>query len=157
MAGLLARVFVALIRRAEEVAEQSHPFVRALAAGVVPAAVLVVGHQLTKDALMLGPGYDALRWALDPHRSVLAIVALGVLRVVGTPRPSAAAVSAGSYPSGHPGRAVAGLYGIGVVTASVIGSAPARRADGPTIRRALHWFLVGFGILFCFPRLGALR
>ena len=84
VAGLLARVFVALIRRAEEVAERSHPLVRALAAGVVLAAVVVVGHQLTKDALMLGPGYDALRWALDPHRSVLAIVALGTLRVVGT-------------------------------------------------------------------------
>ena len=84
VAGLLARVFVALVRRAEELAERSHPFAWALAAGVVLAAVVVVGHQLTKDALMLGPGYDALRWALDPHRSVLAIVALGTLRVVGT-------------------------------------------------------------------------
>ena len=36
------------------------------------------------DPLALGPGYDALRWALDPDRAVLAVIALGTLRVVGT-------------------------------------------------------------------------
>ena len=34
--------------------------------------------------LALGPGYDALRWALDPDAAVLAVIALGTLRVIGT-------------------------------------------------------------------------
>ena len=84
VAGLLARVLVALVRRAGQLPTPGHPLVRALAAGAVLAGVVVVGHQLSSEPLMLGPGYHALGRVLDPHRSVLAIVALGTLRVVGT-------------------------------------------------------------------------
>ena len=84
VAGLLARVLVALVRRAGQLSTPGHPLVRALAAGAVLAGVVVVGHQLSSEPLMLGPGYHALGRVLDPHRSVLAIVALGTLRVVGT-------------------------------------------------------------------------
>ena len=38
---------------------------------------------LSTDNLVLGPGYDALRWSLDPDRAILAIVTLGSLRVAG--------------------------------------------------------------------------
>jgi CBS-domain-containing membrane protein len=48
------------------------------------AATVLAGRLLSEEPLVVGPGYDALRWALDPHRSVVAIVALGTLRVVGT-------------------------------------------------------------------------
>ena len=84
VAGILARVFAALVRAAKTVSGRGHPAVRALAGGAVMAAVVLAGHLISDQSLVVGPGYDALRWALDPQRSVLAIVALGTLRVVGT-------------------------------------------------------------------------
>jgi CBS domain-containing protein len=45
---------------------------------------VLAGHLISDEPLTLGPGYDALHWALDPQRSVVAIVALGTLRVIGT-------------------------------------------------------------------------
>jgi CIC family chloride channel protein len=83
-AGVLARGFIWIIRRAKELSKHGHPVVRAVVAGSVLAATVVLGHLVADQALALGPGYRALRWALSPQRSVLAIVALGTLRVAGT-------------------------------------------------------------------------
>ena len=83
-AGILARAFAALVRGAKALSHRGHPAVRAAVGGAVMAGTVFVGHFLSNDPLVVGPGYDALRWALDPHRSVVAIVCLGTLRVVGT-------------------------------------------------------------------------
>ncbi|MCA1587775.1 MAG: chloride channel protein [Chloroflexi bacterium] len=82
--GVLARAFIAIIRRAKELSVRGHPAVRVAVAGVALAATVLVGHVLDDGQLALGPGYDALAWALDPGRSVLAVIALGTLRVAGT-------------------------------------------------------------------------
>ena len=83
-AGILARVFATLVRAAKGLSHRGHPAVRAAIGGAVMAATVLAGRSLSDEPLVIGPGYDALRWALDPHRSVVAIIALGTLRVVGT-------------------------------------------------------------------------
>lgn len=83
-AGVLARIFVAIIRKAKELSALGHPLVRVVVAGAVLAATVLLWHQVSDESLTLGPGYDALRWALDPDHSLAAIVALGTLRVLGT-------------------------------------------------------------------------
>lgn len=83
-AGLLARSFIALVQGAKRLATRGHPLVRTVTAGAVLAVTVVLADALGDATLGLGPGYDALEWALDPEHSLLAIVALGTLRVVGT-------------------------------------------------------------------------
>jgi CIC family chloride channel protein len=84
VAGLLARVFIAVIRQAKALSTRGRPLVRALIGGAILAATVLLGYVLSDQPLALGPGYNALRWALAPQRSVLGIVALGTLRVAGT-------------------------------------------------------------------------
>jgi CIC family chloride channel protein len=84
LCGVLARAFAALVGLAKGLAERGHPAVRAGVGGAVLAACVLAGHALTEEPVVIGPGYDALRWALDPQRSVIAIVALATLRVAGT-------------------------------------------------------------------------
>ena len=118
LCGVGARLFVALLRQAKRVATWSHPFPRALAAGSVLAGLFVVTRLLVGESLTLGPGYDALRWALDPHRAVILVLALLVVRAV-----AAAATLAGGGAGGLfiplviegalVGRAVSGLFASG--------------------------------------------
>ncbi|HEY9555390.1 MAG TPA: chloride channel protein [Acidimicrobiales bacterium] len=82
--GVLARVFVAIIRRSKQMAEQVSAWVRVSVAGAIVAGTVLAGRTLSDDALTLGPGYDALRWAIDSDRTIWAIVLLGTLRVLGT-------------------------------------------------------------------------
>src|SRR3546814_714892 len=81
---VLARVFVAIIRRSKQMAEQVSAWVRVSVAGAIVAGTVLAGRTLSDDALTLGPGYDALRWAIDSDRTIWAIVLLGTLRVLGT-------------------------------------------------------------------------
>lgn len=83
-AGVLARVFVGLVGLAKRLASTGHPVVRALGGGAVLAATVLAAGGLGDQELALGPGYDALEWALDPDRTVLAVTALATLRVAGT-------------------------------------------------------------------------
>jgi CIC family chloride channel protein len=110
LAGGLARVFIAIVARAKAVSTQGRPLLRALVAGAVLAATVGLGYAVSGKPLALGPGYNALRWALDPRRSVLAVVALGSLRVVGT----AAAIAGG---------AVGGLFIPLVIQGALVGRA----------------------------------
>lgn len=110
LCGVLARAFLALIYRAKELSGRGRPVVRALAAGGVLGVTVLLGYLLADETLALGPGYRALRWALAPERSVLAVVALGSLRVVGT----AAAVGGGG---------VGGLFIPLVIQGALVGRA----------------------------------
>jgi CIC family chloride channel protein len=83
-AGLLARAFIAVVLAAKEAATRGHPALRIAVAGGVLAATVLLAHELGDSSLSLGPGYHALEWALDPKQSLLAIIALGTLRVAGT-------------------------------------------------------------------------
>jgi CIC family chloride channel protein len=83
-AGLLARVFIALVQAAKQAATRGNPAIRAVLAGAVLAVTVVLADEVGDASLGLGPGYHALEWALDPTHSLLAIIALGTLRVVAT-------------------------------------------------------------------------
>ncbi|HEU5149341.1 MAG TPA: chloride channel protein [Iamia sp.] len=128
-AGGLARLFVVLIGRAKALSGRGHPAVRVAVGGAVLAVVVVAGDALGSGPLGLGPGYNALRWALEPEHGVAAIVALGTLRVVGT----AAAVGGGGtgglfiplvIQGALVGRAVGGLFDVeGTTLFPVVGMA----------------------------------
>lgn len=82
--GLLARLFVFVIRQAKARGAGLHPVARAVAGGVVLGATVVLAFSYGDASLALGPGYRALEWALDPSRAMVAIALLGTLRVAGT-------------------------------------------------------------------------
>lgn len=83
-AGALARLFIVLVAQAKRASAAGHPALRAIVGGAVLAGTVLAARELGDATLALGPGYDALTWALDPDRTVLAIAALGTLRVIGT-------------------------------------------------------------------------
>lgn len=83
-AGCFARLFVFLLRRAKTASVGGKAIVRLAIGGTVLAGTVLAGHALGDGNLVLGPGYEALRWALEPQRAVLAIIVLGTLRVAGT-------------------------------------------------------------------------
>lgn len=84
LCGVMARLFIVVVRTAKQLSGRGHPVVRVLAAGALLGTTVVLGHWLGDGHLALGPGYDALAWAMRPERSVLAVAALATLRVVGT-------------------------------------------------------------------------
>jgi CIC family chloride channel protein len=86
-AGLAARVFAGMIRRAKQLSAASHPVLRVTSAGLSLALLFTVGRALTGESLVLGPGYAAITWALDPAHAmwlVLAVLALRCLATVST-------------------------------------------------------------------------
>jgi CBS domain-containing protein len=115
LAGVLARCFSAIVRWAKATATRGSAVPRVAIAGVVLAGTVIAGDGLGDGHLSLGPGYEALRWALEPDRAVLAVVALGTIRVIGC-----AAVIAGGGTGGLfiplviqgalVGRAVGGIF-----------------------------------------------
>jgi CIC family chloride channel protein len=83
--GVGARLFAWLIAQAKHRAARGPAWGRALAAGVVLGALVVVSRSAFDGrAFTLGPGYRAVEWALDPHRSLAAVALLATLRVVAT-------------------------------------------------------------------------
>src|SRR5690606_28971080 len=76
LAGVFARLFVVLLRTAKALAGRAaNLWLRAGLAGTVLAGLFLLGRGLTGENLTLGAGYDSLRWALEPERSVGIIVA----------------------------------------------------------------------------------
>ena len=82
--GLLARAFVRLVGLAKRIGGAGAAWVRLPAAGATLALCLLGSRLLAGETLTLGPGYDAVRWAMDPERGLWAVIALGSLRVVAT-------------------------------------------------------------------------
>ncbi len=82
--GLLARVFTWIVRRAKDLSARGTVVRRIIVGGVVLAATVLAAEAIDGGHLALGPGYDALDWALDPDQGLAAIAALGTLRVLGT-------------------------------------------------------------------------
>ena len=84
LCGLGARLFVIALARAKAMAATAHPAVRAAAAGVGLAGLAALSFRLFGQGLTLGPGYDNLAWALDPHRALGLVVALLLMRAAAT-------------------------------------------------------------------------
>lgn len=82
LCGVGARVFTRTLVRAKQLQARTSPWVRAVAAGGALAALGLASFALFGSALALGPGYDNLPWAFDPHRALVLVAALLVLRAL---------------------------------------------------------------------------
>jgi len=78
--GVGARIFARALVRAKQLAVRTNPWLGAVIAGAGLAGLAAISHTLFGTALTLGPGYDNLQWALDPHRAVALVLSLLVLR-----------------------------------------------------------------------------
>lgn len=78
--GVGARLFTRALTRVKQVSARTNPWVRALLAGAGLAALAGIAHEVFGLAYTLGPGYDNLEWALNPHRLIVLVVALLVMR-----------------------------------------------------------------------------
>ena len=83
-AGLGARVFAAMIRKAKQLSQTVHPIARVVGAGTSIAAMFAIGRVLTGQSLILTPGYGVVTWALNPQRSVAILLAILILRCLAT-------------------------------------------------------------------------
>ncbi len=115
-AGLLARGFAKLIREAKVLAQRTHPFLRAVAGGLVLAGLFATCRLVLGESLTLGPGFEAVQWALDPSRGVGFVLALLALRCVATATTVSGGGAGGLFvplvvAGALFGRAVGGLFG----------------------------------------------
>ena len=84
LAGIGARAFAWMLRSAKRVSLTIPSWIRVPIAGASLAAIFVVARLLSGENLTTGPGYDTIRWALDPSHSVALVAAILVLRCVAT-------------------------------------------------------------------------
>ena len=84
LAGLGALGFARLLMMAKRLAGRTAPWIRVPLAGAGLAICFVLARLLAGENLTTGPGYDTIRWALDPSRSVWLVAAILVLRIVAT-------------------------------------------------------------------------
>ncbi len=109
-AGIGARGFAAMLRRAKQVATTAPAVFRVLGAGLAIAAIFAAGQVLTGRPIAIGVGYNTIAWALSAHRAVWLLLAVLVLRCCAT----AATVAGGG---------VGGLFIPLVVAGALLGSA----------------------------------
>jgi CIC family chloride channel protein len=84
LAGVGARAFAAALRGAKQIAARVSPWVRVPVAAAVLAGCFVLARVLAGENLTTGPGYDTIRWAIDPSRSAWLVAAIVVLRCLAT-------------------------------------------------------------------------
>jgi len=84
VAGVGARMFARLLQHAKRFERRRPLAVRLPLAGVSLALLVGAGRMLTDETLVLGPGYDALRWALEPGHGTWILLALLALRCLAT-------------------------------------------------------------------------
>ena len=82
--GLGARAFTRGLLRAKRLAARTNIWLRALGAGAGLAGLAAGSYALFGSPLTLGPGYDNLTWAFNPHRAVALVVALLLMRAAAT-------------------------------------------------------------------------
>jgi CIC family chloride channel protein len=107
-AGIGARLFAWLLRRAKHIADSRRPVLRVISAGACTAGLFAIGRALTGESLILTPGYGVVRWALEPGHSMWLLAAILVLRCLAT----SAAVAGGG---------VGGLFVPLVVSGALLG------------------------------------
>jgi len=84
LAGLGARGFAGMLTVAKRVSARTAAWVRVPLAGAGLVVCFVIARVLAGENLTTGPGYDTIRWALDPTRSAWLVAAILVLRCVAT-------------------------------------------------------------------------
>jgi len=84
LCGFGARAFTFALRQAQRLAGSGSPCLRAAAAGFVLAGLFAVSYELAGQGLTLGPGYDAIRWALEGRRAEGLVLGILMLRALAT-------------------------------------------------------------------------
>lgn len=84
LAGIGARLFAALVRAAKRVAARGPALPRVVVSGFTLGGLFLAGRALTGRDLVIGPGYDAVRWAISNHPEFLVLVAVLGLRCLAT-------------------------------------------------------------------------
>src|SRR4029079_15981688 len=116
IAGLGARGFAWMLATAKRVTTTVPLTARILLATVASAGLVLAGRAATGRDLILGPGYDCIRWAAQPDRAFWLLMLVLVLRCLATSVPTAVGGSGGLFiplvvAGALLGRAVGGLVG----------------------------------------------
>jgi CIC family chloride channel protein len=117
-AGLLARIFVVLVRFVGQIEHRWKRWARVLAGGTSLTAIGLVSLWLFHAPLALGPGYHAMALAADGTLALGALAALLVLKIVAT------AITAGSG-------GVGGLFFPSATIGAVVGAIVGHLLPGP--------------------------
>jgi CIC family chloride channel protein len=84
LAGVGARSFAWMLRAAKRISVAVPAAIRLPIAGATLAAIFVLARVAAGRNLTTGPGYDTIRWALDPSRGLWIVAAILVLRCAAT-------------------------------------------------------------------------
>jgi len=84
IAGVGARGFAWMIRRAKRMATNPRPLLTTMAAGLLLAGAFGLARLLTGESLTLGPGYAVVEWVTDPGHSFWLLFAILALRCAAT-------------------------------------------------------------------------
>jgi chloride channel protein, CIC family len=84
IAGVGARAFAWTLRAAKRIAAQVSVWVRVPAAGASLTGIFCLARLVGGQNLTTGPGYDTIRWALDPTHGLWVVAAILALRCIAT-------------------------------------------------------------------------
>ena len=105
-----ARLFAGAVRAAKHAVERYPAWLRLTVAAVALVVVFVACRLLTGESLVIGSGYNAIAWSLEPDHALATVLAVFLLRALAT----TIAVGAGG---------VGGLFIPLVVQGALVGSA----------------------------------
>jgi CIC family chloride channel protein len=114
IAGVGARGFAWMLRRAKLLAAGPHALLATVVAGVVLGGAFALGRLLTGESLLVGSGYHVVAWASVAGRSVWLLAAILVLRCIAT---------ATTVAGGGVGGLFIPLVVAGALTGAIIGGA----------------------------------
>ncbi len=115
-AGVCARGFALLLRRAKSLTTSSAPMFRILGAGLAMAGIYATAQALTGEPIGIGVGYETIAWSLAAERALWLLGVILILRCLGT----AATVAGGGVGGLFIPLVVAGAL-LGRITAETIG------------------------------------
>ncbi len=79
-AGVCARGYAWLVRRAKWLIDNVSPWIRIVGSGLTIAALFAITWLLTDKPLAIGIGYHTIDWALNPTRAVWLVLVVLVVR-----------------------------------------------------------------------------
>lgn len=82
--GIIIRLYAAGLREAKRFHRSQRPWVSVLVGGTSIALVAIIAHAAAGESLGLGPGYNAIEWAIEPEHSLWVVVLLLGVRLCGT-------------------------------------------------------------------------
>ncbi|MGI9621508.1 MAG: chloride channel protein [Acidimicrobiales bacterium] len=84
VAGMAARGYASLVRRAKHMAQELPLPHRLLGAGLILAGFIVAANAVFDDSVTSGPGFEAVTWLLEEDRSLALIAALFAFQIGAT-------------------------------------------------------------------------